>query len=402
MRYTVYKCGVCNRETEIEQDAKRPDPVRCNITLNCRGKLQRINQKNVKSTLFTPIVQGVDDYIPRFTDMTVPLVTPIDDPISIFSGFSVLSMALIQREIINNESIFSVLTDIGTRVTIEKRDGNFTTPQNCWVELELYEVEPTMLKYKKYTFSETSIAQLIRGVDNSSEGLNLKFSELDTIKVIINGVEANPDSYDRTVNNEITMTPVIVEQDIVIEIYVYKNYATSVDQDSIVRLKFEPLTSSNSDFDTRSKSSWGDFAAVEIDSERKYIIYCTDTSALNINKSYGISAARAYNADTGYPVNIALRDLYILLGREPYMFQDKELHAYVIGNKLISQTTLLSYNQSIASGEYELVIDYKNMDQVYLPITPSMAMSQVKIPESPIKMVHNTNELKLKYIVGPS
>lgn len=400
-KYIVYECSVCKRETEILLDARRPDPVRCNITLNCRGKLQKTGERASKGFLFTPIVPGLDDYVPRGTDLTIPPVPTVESPITIFTGRGVMTIALVEHDPVENQSNFLVVDERGDRVVVETRHSNFNTFVNAYMLLYVYEVTPAMMKYKKYVYDAPNGIQLLRGLDDSYEGKNLRFGPNDTVKVFVNGVETI--SFDRSVANQITLTPAVSTLNSLVEVYVYDELQAVVPEEDLIPLKFRAVGTSNEDLSYRDQNCWGDFHGVEIEGRRRLLLYCLDTSELDVNKSYGIVKAEMIPASVGSsPIKLRYRDLYFLLGREPFMFQDKELHAYVNGEKLITPSTLLNYRQSTASGEFELVVEHAMVDQVYHPITPIIPVGSVTEQSDRTTSVSGTEELKRKYILGPS
>lgn len=65
--YIIYKCDTCARETERQQDPRRPDPLRCTITLNCRGKMARSGERGAKKFLFPSTTTSLIDWRERGT-----------------------------------------------------------------------------------------------------------------------------------------------------------------------------------------------------------------------------------------------------------------------------------------------------------------------------------------------
>ena len=67
MTIIVYKCDVCDRETELLQNKKGLEVIqRCTITDNCRGKLYQlgVKQDHIRGQ-FPSAVGGLDDWTPR-------------------------------------------------------------------------------------------------------------------------------------------------------------------------------------------------------------------------------------------------------------------------------------------------------------------------------------------------
>src|SRR4051812_21628379 len=104
--YVVYKCDTCKRETEIILDGRRPDPTRCNITLRCRGKLSRSGQHSVKKHLFTPIVSGLTDYVPRGAQVAAAQAVVEDAQVSLLTGRDAPGLTLLglKRRVVDDSA----------------------------------------------------------------------------------------------------------------------------------------------------------------------------------------------------------------------------------------------------------------------------------------------------------
>lgn len=413
-KYIIYTCNVCKRQREFQLDARRPDPVRCNITLHCRGQLSKTGERKTKSSLLTPIVAGLDDYIPRGQQKEVIQTPPPPNPISIFTGKSVISAAVFRREVdtITNRVTFWTYSSDHKRVNVETPViFNAQYPMNAWVSLSLYEVTPMLLKFKKFVYNVSAGDQLIRGVDNSPTGKNLRFNQHNHIKIILNGVELTPEKYDHSINDQITMTPAITVPNSILEILVWDELPAYVPSEDLLELSFKPLGSSAADVDFRNNTCWGDYYSADFSrindeyQEQRVLLYCFDMSDLDINKTYGIAKIEMVMAN-GTRLELLPSEFYIMLGKEPYLFQDKELNAYVWGSKFISQSTMLNFRQSISSGNYEIIVDQEIITQKYNPIDPaspvphSEVLTQQTSDQQTIQP--SAEDLKRKYILGPS
>jgi hypothetical protein len=409
-KYIVYKCSICQRQTEILLDARRPDPSRCNITLHCRGFLSKVGERSNKGFLFTPLVSGLDDYIPRGQSTTViPTVTP-PNPISIYTGNGVMTAAVFRRDVdpSSRQVTFWVQDINGRRFNVETPNTfNASSPVNSSMILSLYEITPALLRFKRYIFNVTSGDQLIRGIDNSPDGLNLRFDSTNAIKLILNGIDLSPDNYDASISNQITMTPVITIQNSILEVLVWDEIPAIVPTDEFITLNFGPLGSSSTDLSFRDLSCWGDYSCVDFsqiyDTEGvRTLLYCLDTTELDITKTYGIAKADILSPD-GTLQQINPSEFYLMLGKEPFLFQDKELNAFILGSKFLDQTTSLNFQQSIFTGNYELIVDQSLITQKYNPIIPTLPVSNTVSQVTAVtQTINGTEDLKRKYILGPS
>lgn len=415
-KYIIYQCNICQRETEILLDARRPDPVRCNITLKCRGKLQKTGERSSKGFLFTPIVQGLEDYVPRGTNITAIPTPKVQNPITIFSGSEggMLAAAVVRRDLATGGSnnIFYVTDSNNQKFILEQNSS--LLPQSAKMILSVFEVTPSLLAYKKYTFTSVKQGtQTVKGIDDSQAGRNLRFTDNDQVVVYLNGIllfedragsipDPNNIRFIRTIDNQITFSPSITDDNSIVEVIVYDDLAVTVPDDELIQLEFLPLQLNQ--LDLRDVNCWGDFGAVTVEDIHRSILYCVDLSELDTTKSYGVAKAEMIS-NLFERRTILSSEVYILLGKEPFLFQDKELHAFVNGSKLISPSTTLNYRQSIGTGAFELVIDSALVQQVYIPMVPSIPASGAKSASDVTNAVQTTNgteDLKRMYILGPS
>ena len=197
-KYIVYKCSVCSRETELLLDGRRPDPSRCNITLSCRGKLERVGERGAREFLFTPIVPGLQDYIPRGTKITPAPALTVPNPITIFTadGDGIIALSSIQSVLVGSNREFFVIDEDGNEFTAEILSSSYTLPQGVSIRALLFEISPELLTASKYTYVITGAVQLVNGT--SDDGRNLRFNSTNKIAVYVNGVELDPSASDHS------------------------------------------------------------------------------------------------------------------------------------------------------------------------------------------------------------
>ena len=137
---------------------------------------------------------------------------------------------------------------------------------------------------------------------------------------------------------------------------------------------------------------------------------CYNLAELDSNKTYGILRAEVTKDPDGIPETrvISNNEIYLLIGREPFLHQDKELHAYIKGTSLIDSPKPISYRQSIGTGAYEMVVDNNEniITQIYNPLVPVIPVSSFLMSEISTKAKENiisgAENLKRKFILGPS
>lgn len=407
-KYIVFKCDVCERETELALDGRRPDPLRCNITLNCRGKFSRIGDRTSREFLFTPLVSGLSDFIPRGTEIIPAPQLSVPNPITIFtaSGDGIVTMSVIRRDVVGADAIFSVIDENDNSFTIESHPSIVVIPITSLVRMVLFEISPELLVYKKYIYSLSNSVQIVNGIDDSPEGQNLRFGVSNQIAVYVNGILLDPSAYDRSVDNQITFTPIILETNNIVEVFVYNDLLSSIDNSKKVSLEFRSLrTQIPADLALRELTCWGNYGAVSVDSQERMLLFCTDLSNLNRNKSYGVSHFEITSTISGTTRKIKTSEVFIVLGREPFSFRDKELYAYLAGTSLVDLQSILTYKESLASGDIFLTVDDSVITQVYNPIRVSKKIIAITTLTTDAAAsgtaLEGTEKLKPKYIIGP-
>lgn len=426
-KYIVYKCNVCNRQTEIVLDGERPDPSRCNITEKCRGKLTRIGERLVRKFLFSPIVPGLKDFVPRGTAIIPAPQYTVPNPITVFtaSGTGILAMSVLHRNVAGGMSEFSSTDDTGIGFIVERQNTSVLTPQTTTIRAVMYEISSNLLTAQKYIYYINGPVAIVEGRDNSPEGRNIRFSTSNSITVYVNGVKLDSSAYDRTIDNQITFSPVIYDSNNVVEVFVYQDLTEAIaddfDNDAVngidndndlddqlqndkVILEFKSLLPSNStDLALRNLNCWGNYSTVIINDVERFTLFCTDLTKLNVNKSYGIGYFQVTDVD-GNERKISGSDVFILLGKEPFSFRDKELYAYVAGTSLVNLQSILTYKQSPASGILYLTVDETAVTQVFNQITPTQLISSVQELTTivdPATPLAGSENLTPKYILGP-
>lgn len=404
-KYIIYECSICKRQTQILLDGKRPDPIRCNITQSCRGILSKIGDISNRKTFFTPIVPGLIDFTPRGFPI-LDLETTVEANsiiISTAANNSVLTLALLQKETIGNDTTFFTFNQNNTRIDIETVI-NSNEPVNSIIKLALFEVTTDILQFKKYTYVITGNVQLIRGPDDSIDNKNLRFTQNNEIKVFVNGIELNSSEFDSSINDQIIFTPEIIDTNNVVEVLVFNNITTNITESDLIFLEFKPLKPNVLDeLIIRNTACWGDIFDVEINSIERTLLFCTNTSVLNPTKTYGVSRLEVTSNLTNLTNTIKNSEAFILLGQEPYNFKDKFLHVYLNGDNLILNQAILIYKRSEATGQLEISTKETNLTNIFNPIKITNKVINSKLISSVNEETTNAStEISTNYILGPS
>jgi hypothetical protein len=246
---------------------------------------------------------------------------------------------------------------------------------------------------------------IVGGKDASPEAKSLRFTASNKITVYVNGIQLLDSQYNRSINDQVTFTPTIYDSNNVVEVFVYQDLSASISKSPQVFLEFRSLLSTiPADAALRELDCWGNYLASKINSIERYTLFCTDLGKLNPNKSYGVARFEVTDSDNITRI-INSSDVFILLGKEPFSFRDKELYAYLAGTSLVEQQSVMTYKQSDASGELYLTVDSSAITQVYNPISMSRVNRDIQATAAtviPGTALAGSENLDQKYIIGPT
>jgi len=438
-KFIIFQCDVCQRQEELLIDSKRVDPIRCNITLKCRGKLSRVGESSTKKFLFTPPVSGLQDYVPRGTVLSSAPIIESDSAISLNTSSGMLTTASLRK--------------VGPVFQLEDINNNLiTVNQGVTVNLNIFPISPSLLQSSNFIYLRSGTVQVIYGADDSPSSNTLRFDATNNLSVLVNGITLTPSiDYDRSVPNIITLTPAIYESNNVIEVIVYNDLTVNVKSDNIISLRFSILN----DTSLLSNNAWGNYEAVELSTGiTRYIMHCTDMSALLKDISYGVKGAQLVdeavitansliadnfyvivNSGDYYPISdfttvgspdnltgtifkasgplldgstgtvsqvidLNINEINLLTAKDPYSFQDKELNAYLSGSVFSSSFTF-TFTQDVLTGIYKLTAPQSTFTQLLYPLIPSIQSSS-NLSTSNSGASTAATGIKHKYIIGPT
>jgi hypothetical protein len=421
---TVFECNTCKRRVEIVLDPKRPNPVRCSITYKCPGKYTKVKTKNSKSFLFTPIITGVQDYIPRGTPIPEIIPEPINPLISLLAGSDQLVLAATYKK--NNYIVDNVREQDG----ISNPDGTEIIEKNIFplpesghpdrlnfntLTLELYELDTNVTEFTEFYFIRKINTRQIAGIDDSDNNLMMRFQAgVDTIKVFVNGVEwpqyddtVYQDKYftagSSAVENYITFQPALSGTSNTIKILVQKPLLIKEDSSKIKRLVFSGLDGIET---ARTTNSWGDTTAVsvsdvnssELDLHR--FLYTSSglrESGLNFNYRYIIRRVASSGAAAKY---LDLKDVHLLFAKDPYSYVDKVSDLSLNLQTAIDNSAILQFYED-PYGNANLFVD---KDHITNLVEETKILETVDVSIQPNsgsnKVTHTDTVISSKYIIG--
>ena len=404
-KINIYTCDTCKRSLERLADGRRPDPVYCIITDKCRGKMSLTSTRSGLQPKLTKHVGGLSDWVQRGSTPEQPatIIKPQYASISSFSGGGGLTVAAIRyKDVGSVRTFFANCTD-GTKFTLETRTIANRMPISSSITAVLYELTPEVLVYRHYSYAFHSAAAVLEGQDDSAAQAALRFTAENVIKVYANGIELPAEAFDRTVDNKITLTPQIIDTNIIIDVFVYNDIRTAFDPANAINLEFKALNPSKAaDLSVRNACGWGNVVDINDKHGAAVLYFCTDIAALDTSKSYGVAYFNVTSA-ADVTKTIAPSELTILISSQPHAFNDKQLTRYLTGTSLFDNG-VLSLKQSETTGIYELSVTEDLITKVFVPISIGTKLTDAELTNplaQEVTQQSQTNATPVAYILGP-
>lgn len=213
-KFIIFKCDTCNRQSEILIDSKSIDPIRCNITLKCRGKLSRIGESSAKKFLFTPPISGLQNFIPRGT-VTSNQTTAIIDPIIPIntSNNGILSMALLKQtinpkvdgRIIEQVPLIVAAGEHPVHLAITSNNKNLYVANTGEQTLSQFSIGSTGQLTKLANNIQVSIAGIVQYVVVSPDSKFVYSSSTGAIAILSRDISNGLLSYKDTIYDDLTV-----------------------------------------------------------------------------------------------------------------------------------------------------------------------------------------------------
>lgn len=453
-KITVFKCDTCKRSIELELDERRPYPHRCAITNKCPGIYKKIEEKNSRSSLIPPVVFGLDDYIPRGSNITVTPETVSDPLISLLSGNRQLVLAATKKKSIENlqgtTDNWAVENDYGgVNNAYVVEDPVFLYANDIYnanlssqpthpfhdhiLLLELYELETNSSQFTEYYYLRKDGLTQISGQDDSLQRAVLRFEggdnrndkTKDNITVFVNGVEIprvgsaeaiSTGKYFMSIVSEsgeraIKFIPTLTETSNAIKIYVYQKPALLSDPDKIKTLVFKGLLDNDK---RRSTNAWGDVSQIDINYQLspnglvdRFLFTCTnlETTAssgeLLTNNRYIVKSVKVIRSN-GTVVVIDPTDVHLLIGQMPFSYVDKVTDLTLNLKEAIDQNNSIILQYYIDEfGNDNLYTEQSNLTDLVQHINILQYVDTSILPNAGAEKVNQSDTLiSSKHIVG--
>ena len=240
-RIYKYTCDTCNRSIERLADPTRPDPLRCVITDQCAGKLSLTGTRFGLRPVNTPTVIGLLDRVKRGTDRTATALAKPLDKVSLasFSGGG-LTLALVKSKVVGVQRLFYINDIDNFERVLARVSTSLTQPAELSVTAVLFELTPSALEYKRYTYVRADSCVYVQGKDDSASRSLLTFDSTSNVRVLVNGALLDSTLYTAT-SDTITFSPQLESPSLLIEVFVYKSLTQFFNEDQALRLTFSLL-----------------------------------------------------------------------------------------------------------------------------------------------------------------
>lgn len=361
-KFITYRCTICNRNIDKQINNLQPFVNKCDITLNCRGRLKPIRVKNVKNIL--PTRSGLNDWIPRDRE-------------------------LIDQVLLEQETFSGIEASFENHLVLAVKQNNISEDLQLIFSVQ----HEKNFDYIEYTYNVDPGTISISGKDNSVNNQILKYTVEDDILIYVNGQQiaesSNSDGFTRTLVNDvgylINFNSPISKKSLV-KVVVYKYQIISISN---------PISfTRNENLNSNRGNAWDNINEVSINGEKYNIYICSDIT--NITKNSRLNLYPAEN-------DLDLSEAFFLLSRPNYTCKDRNVWQLVPLNNLVEDVTYIkSY---IKNKSYKLDVTNRAIIDLASPISyvqfknPDVEYIQDK---SPILIDVSEEKKPTKFIIGPS
>lgn len=362
-KFRHYKCDVCNKETDVDNNITHVFIDKCTLTAGCRGRLRLVSEKNSKDNIVNFVEASVNPTRTSLVDVSIPAL------IDLSTAKSANALA------------------IGVKST----GGSFAA--NATARLWLSEILNQDLEYQEYQFNLSVPVNAISGKDSSIDQRVLIFDTGSNISVSINGQEVDPALYVAE-NNSIRFLTQI-------------NYGTYASSSIFVKiLVYAPVTTVsrelvfNRNVQNLSTSAWSNIEKVKAQGEEYTLFTCTDLSTIDLKTRMNVSGLSVAGATH------QLGDAFFLLAQDPFGVLDRIETRVIRLSALVNDANYLRYN--VIANENKVLVTSNSISDVFPKITVDVnavfsiaaeidTVGDVGLDTSLNRNITNNNE----FILGP-
>lgn len=356
-KFITYKCSSCKRTIDKQVNNLQPFINKCDITLNCLGRLKPILVKSTKQLL--PSSSNFEDWIPR--NVNKPIISNEILP----SEFLNLANSITNDLVLAIEESEEIETSIDLKFSIQHEN---TFP------------------YTEYTYYIEPGVTSISGKDNSNNSQILKYTSDDEVLVYLNGKQIT--DFTKSIVNNIGYvinlnTTTVFKSTIKIIVYKQQEIITSNPIKFIL----------NSELYSETNNSWSNITKINFNNKNYLIYICSDITDIALNSRLNL-----------YPFenNLDLSKCFFLLSNPNFTSIDRNKNQVVPLNNLVEDNTYIKIE--IKNNKYECLVT----TSAIIDIFPEIFYLQFK--DSSLEYTNERSEIvtevikkiENKFIIGPS
>lgn len=342
--YLRYACTVCERTIDKLVDRSRFIPDKCNITLNCQGRLVPVEYKGSAEINPAPKTNIVDWY-PRGTTFSIAEISN-EELVSAYTGAA-------------NQLVLAVALPA-------------PPPPGAQVTLTLTARSSAPKTYRQYVFRKDAQFSTISGVEAGPAKKALRYSvtgpDPDLVEVFVDGVRyeegTGPNNFQL---NDGSLTPAVPPNTVSFNspIPVSGNTQVDVIVSKLVPLETELLVFSlNEGGPTRPSGAWENIRQIER-LGTTYFLFTHDLSTSSGLTENSILFPGEELTASFQPIPIPLSSCQLLLARKPFTQVDRYPDIVVSLSALDGQGDYLKYHK--VDGAMELDVTKQTLTQLYPP-----------------------------------
>lgn len=339
MKIVTYQCDTCRRTVEKEDDPRRVMALSCNITLNCPGLLEPIDESAVRTELLPPPVSGVQDWSSRFVDESV-----VTEQVFEFGQVNSSAEGLVTIAI---PEMYAAVDQITLGVS-----RSSTTP----------------VSYVEYSYTKPLGTQTISGADDDGKVLVIRPG--DRVRLVVGSAEMVGFSI---IGSTISLSSPLQDRTNLIRVIVSTPSAT----DQIY------LTALRHDEDSLFSSGWSNVRSVTVDG-MSYRLYSIQDALTKIPTKTAMRFTSLAIGATDF--SSLLPQTRILLCSSPYDWTTRVLGSYIVMSQVMNFSTKdndtnVYVEKTVIKSVFPLVqVTYNNLFLFPEEASTSVGEQTTKIP----------------------
>lgn len=362
-KYITYKCNQCKRTIDKQINNLQPFLDKCDITLNCRGKLKPIFIKSTRNLRASS--SDLEDWMPRYNDN------------------------YIQSKQIEKPEFINLANSFNNHLVLAVEEQQFNDSN---IELKFSIQHENNFNYIEYTYYVEPGTTSLSGKDNSNNSQILRYTSEDELIIYVNGKQilesADIDGFQKAIVNNVGYIinfnfPILFKS--TIKIIVYKQQP--IIESNPIEFKL------NSELVNNSEISWDNITKIHFNNKNYLIYICSDITNISMN-----SRLNLYPSEN----DLDLSKSFFLISTPNYTIIDRNKIQVIPLNNLVEDNTFIKIE--IKNSKYTCSITADSIVDIF----PEISYLQFKnssleyINERSIISTEIIKNIPNKFIIGPS